>query len=105
MGAVVAALTPSRGTFDRVERVGRVWIAWLARQALGRFRLGSRAGSTRVRDHGRARILVDAPSRPIRLTVRETWDPGWTALLDGKPAEIQPKSTVFLNIEIPVRSA
>ena len=41
------------------------------------------------------------PRRPITLTVRETWDPGWKALLDGQPVKIQRKSTVFLNIEIP----
>jgi uncharacterized membrane protein YfhO len=36
-----------------------------------------------------------------RLVVRETWDPGWRARLDGKPIEIQAKSGVFLNIQVP----
>ncbi len=33
--------------------------------------------------------------------MRETFDPGWTALLDGKRVEIQPESSDFLKIDIP----
>ena len=93
MGAVVAGSPPPEGTFERVEQVGRVWVAWLD----GKPWADSDASRTRLtvtRDHGRARILVDA-QRPIALTVRETWDPGWKALLDGKPVKIQPKSAGF----------
>ena len=53
-----------------------------------------------VRQHGWARILVDAEDAD-RLTIRETWDPGWTAHLDGAPVEIRSKSRVFLDIDIP----
>ncbi len=100
VGAVVAAVAPSRRRV-RSGRAGRARLDRVARAA-SRGPTPSRlaAGSTVIGDHGWARILVDA-RRGDRLMVRETWDPGWKALLDGKPVEIQPKSAVFLNIEIP----
>src|SRR5262249_33215736 len=52
------------------------------------------------RQPGRARIVVDAPVAD-RLTVRETWDPGWTARLDGLPIPLEAKWGVFLWIQIP----
>ena len=35
------------------------------------------------------------------LVLRETFDPGWTALLDGKPVAIRQNPGVFLQIDIP----
>ena len=81
VAAVVAAQCPPETAFDKVERVGRVWIAWQDAMSWVSCRsLGSRFDV--VRDHGWARILVDF-KEDDRLTFRETWDPGWTALLDG----------------------
>ena len=77
VGAVVAASPPPEGTFDRVEQVGRVWIGWLAAKPWADSQ-PARARLTVFRDHGQARILVDA-QEPLALTVRETWDPGWAA--------------------------
>jgi hypothetical protein len=97
--AIIGSSAPPPGTFERVERVGRVWIAWQS----GKPWAGSETSRTRldvIRDHGRARILVDAQEID-RLTIRETFDPGWQALLDGRPLKIEPKSTSFMNIEIP----
>jgi len=99
VGAVVAATPPPELTFDRVEQVGRVWIAWQD----GEPWAGSAASGTRlgvIRDHGWARIMVDA-TEASWLTVRETWDPGWKATVDGRTVAIQAKSPGFLNIEIP----
>jgi hypothetical protein len=99
VGAVVAATPPPELAFDRVEQVGRVWIAWQD----GKPWAGSAAAGTRlgvIRDHGWARIMVDA-TEPSWLTVRETWEPGWKATVDGRTVTIQPKSPGFLNIEIP----
>ena len=80
VGAVVAALTAARGRFDRIEQVGRVWIAWLDWQGHGstpsRARHAADASQT---SHGRARIRIDADTA-ASLIVRETWDPGWTAI-------------------------
>jgi len=99
VGAIVAAIPPPDGEFPRVDRAGDVWIAWLDAKPWADSESGQ-ADLAFVRDHGRARILVDAIAAD-RLVVRETWDPGWRALLDGKPVEIQAKSGVFLNIQVP----
>jgi hypothetical protein len=99
VGAVVAATPPPAGLFDRVEQVGRVWIAWQEAQPWA----ASGTCRTRIevkRDHGWARILVDAPAADT-LRVCETHDPGWKARLDGKTAKIQRKSPVFLDIDVP----
>ena len=100
VGAIVASTPPPAGApFDRVERLGRVWIAWQRAKPW----VDSDASETRldvIRDDGRACILIDARAAD-RLTVRETWDWGWKATLDGKPAKIQPNSAVFMSIDIP----
>jgi hypothetical protein len=99
VGAAVGSSPPPDGVFDRVEQVGNVWIGWLA----GKSWVDSDSARARVsalKDHGRAHILIDA-EEPHTLTVRETRDPGWTAILDGKLIKIQGKSPVFLNINIP----
>ena len=99
VAAVVAAQCPPETAFDKVEQVGRVWIAWQDAMPWVSCRsLGSRLDV--VRDHGWARILVDF-KEDDRLTFRETWDPGWTALLDGRPVKIRPKTGVFLDVDIP----
>jgi hypothetical protein len=98
VGAVVGNSPPPAGAFDRVEKVGRVWIGWLA----GNPWVDSdraQAQVTGLNNHGRARILIDA-DQAHTLTVRETWDPGWRAFLDGKPAKIGQKSPIFMNIDI-----
>jgi hypothetical protein len=99
VGAIVAATPPPPGEFSRVDKAGDVWIAWLDAKPWAGSESG-RAHLAFVRDHGRVQILVKAIAAD-RLVVRETWDPGWRALLDGKPVEIQAKSGVFLDIQIP----
>jgi hypothetical protein len=99
VGAVVAAVPPPSGDFTRVEKAGDVWIAWLFAKPWADSESG-RANVAFIWEHGRARIFIDAIAAD-RLVVRETWDPGWRASLDGKPVEIQAKSAVFLDIQIP----
>jgi len=99
VGAIVAAVPPPAAAFDRIEQVGHVWIAWLEGERWAtvespRTRLEVR------RDHGWAHLAVDAPAGD-RVVVRESWDPGWTALLDGARVEIQPKWGVFLGVDVP----
>jgi hypothetical protein len=99
VGAVVAAVPPPPGAFTRVEQVGRAWVAWLE----GLPWAGADSEKTRLaffREEGQARIRVDS-ERAFELVVRETFDPGWTALLDGKTAKLQPKASNFLSIKIP----
>jgi hypothetical protein len=99
VGAVVAAVPPSRPAFDRIERVGRVWVAWLDAKPW------AEAGSPQTRlefsrQPGRARIVIDTPSSD-RLVVRETWDPGWQARLDGRPLALTAERGIFLGLHVP----
>jgi hypothetical protein len=95
----VAAAPPPEGSFARTERVGRVWVAWLDGRPWATAE-SSRAPLTVARHDGQARIRIDS-EEATSLVARETFDPGWTALLDGKTVDIQPESSVFLKIDIP----
>ncbi len=97
--AVVSAGEPPEGSFEQVERVGRVWVAWLG----GKPWVTSESPQTVLtvfRDDGFAQLKIKS-LEPEHLVVRETWDPGWTAFLDGAPVFLQPKWGIFLDIEIP----
>jgi hypothetical protein len=99
VGAIVAAQPPPAGAFDRVEKVGRVWIAWL--DAKPWAEAGSRAAEVAwSRQPGRAVIRFRTLS-PDRITVRETWGPGWKARLDGRPVATQHGPGPFLAIQAP----
>jgi hypothetical protein len=98
VGAIVARAPPPDGEFARTERVGRAWIAWLEAKSWA----DSAAPEARiefVRDHGKAQIAIDSPTGG-EVVVRETWDPGWQARLDGKPVILQRKWAVFLSIDV-----
>jgi hypothetical protein len=99
VGAVVGAVPPPAGAFDRVEAIGRVWIAWLD------ARPWAEAGSPEtqvawLRQPGAAQLLVRASARDF-LTVRETRDSGWKARLDGRPLAILPGEEPFLRVQVP----
>jgi hypothetical protein len=99
VGAIVGATPPPAGAFARVERAGRVWIAWLEPRPWAE----ARSASARVswsRRPGAALIRVDS-RRADRLLVRETYVPGWTARVDGRPATVAPGPGPFFEIEIP----
>ncbi len=99
VGAIVAASPPPAAAFARVERAGRVWIAWtdgVPWADAGRSQTRVEARS----DHGWARIAIDAPADD-ELEIKETWDPGWTAQLDGSPIGLHRKHSVFLGVHVP----
>ncbi len=99
VGAIVAAQPPPAGAFERVEKVGRVWIAWL--DAKPWAEAGSKAAELACSHQpGRAVIRIRT-SAPDRITVRETWDPGWTARLDGRPVAIEHGPGPFLAVRSP----
>src|SRR5262249_3153199 len=99
VAAIVAATPPPTPTavFDRVERVGRVWIAWLGAKPWAE---APAAQVTWSRQPGWARLRVQATS-PSRLIVRETWAPGWPARRDGWPVAVEPAGTAFLGVDVP----
>jgi hypothetical protein len=85
--AAVGASPPPEGAFERVERVGAVWIA----------RLGS--VERPYYGPGNGEIRVDARSRlDDRRIVPEAFDPGWTAEVDGQPAAVEPYRGTFLAV-------
>jgi hypothetical protein len=98
VGAIVGATPPPVGAFDRIEQVGRVWIAWIEPRPWAECR-AARSRVEWARSPGAARIRAHAP-RPDRLLVRETYAPGWTALVDGRPAAIEPGSGPFFEIQV-----
>ncbi len=98
VGAIVASTPPPTGEFRRTERVGRAWIAWLDAKPWA----DSAAPEARVefvKDDGAAVITIDSPMRG-EVVVRETWDPGWHASLDGKPAILRRKWAVFFSLDV-----
>jgi len=99
VGAIVAAVPPPAAAFDRVEQAGHVWIAWLEGEPWCTAQ-SPRTQLEGFRDHGWARLEVDSPTGDL-VVVRETWDPGWKALLDGAPVAIQPKYGVFMGVRLP----
>jgi hypothetical protein len=99
VSAIVAAQPPPSALLAQIERVGPVWIARID----GKPWADSESSATRLdieRGDGWARLEVNAP-RPDRLVIRETWDPGWRASIDGSPSEIQAKNGVFLSVVVP----
>jgi hypothetical protein len=99
VAAVVGAARPPASQFDRVEQVGSVWIAWLETPGWA----SSQSGSTRLAaSRGPNSISLDAHSAAAdRVIIRDTWDPGWTALVDGKPAAVERDRDTFLAVAVP----
>jgi hypothetical protein len=98
VGAIVGATLPPVGAFDRIEQVGRVWIAWIEPRPWAEC-LSASSRVEWTRDPGAARFRVHTP-RSDRLLVRETYAPGWTALVDGRPADIEPGPGPFFEIQV-----
>ena len=62
---------------------------------------------------GSARIVVDEPERveveinavnPCYFVLADTFDPGWSATLDGRPVPIRPAFAAFRAVAVPGRS-
>ncbi len=98
IGAVVGATPPPPGLFDRVERIGRVWVAWVEAEPWAS--VGSKAADVawcRRPGWARIRLRLDAPDR---LIVRETYVPGWAARVDGRAAAIEAGPGAFASLSI-----
>lgn len=54
-----------------------------------------------VSQPGRWTFDTGAPERPRRLVVAETWDRGWRARIDGRPAHLEREHDLLLAVEVP----
>jgi hypothetical protein len=96
---VVGASPPPEGLFKKAEKVGEVWVVRLdampwAGWISDRSAADSRRGGGRIETHLRA-------DRADALIVRETWDEGWIARVDGTARPVYPNLNTFLRIDIP----
>src|SRR5262249_17212013 len=84
------------GAFARVDRVGAVWVVRL--DAAPWASLGPGAGTVEAaRTPGE--ILINYESKRFSdLIIRETYDPGWRAVLDGEPVSVGVRRRVFLGV-------
>ena len=90
---------PVSSGFQRVDHVGHVWVARLdSLPMVGLDGPGSLI-SSRTGD-GRVEATVIA-KEPTRLIVRETFDPGWRAEVDGIEIPIVPHLGAFLMVQLP----
>jgi hypothetical protein len=97
--AIVGASPPPEGAFERVERVGAVWVAYLN----GKPWAGTESGTAVAHNagpSGEIELEVDSP-HPERVIIRETFDPGWRATLDGRPIDIDSYMDTFQSVRVP----
>src|SRR5262249_34895608 len=97
VAAMVAGSPPPAPVFDRVERVGRVWVAWLDAKPWAEAP-GAQLAWTRL--PAGARLLVQATT-PSPVLVPDTWDPGWRARCEDRPLAVARAGTAFLGVDVP----
>ncbi len=91
VAAIVADTPPPKELGARRQRVGDVWIAWLDADPLVTCDAGN--VSSVASDHGLIQLSVDCV-RSGTLQIRQTYDPGWKALVDGEKTAITPRGRV-----------
>jgi hypothetical protein len=99
VAAVLGAGAPPSDQFPRVERSEGVWIAWLdtpswVTSASGAARLAAGRGPNTIS------IRVLAPAADW-IIIRDTWDPGWEARVDGRPTAVARHRGTFMAVTIP----
>jgi hypothetical protein len=98
VAAVVGSSRPPAG-FSRVERSGEVWIAWLEAKPW----VASHSGSTSCdveRGPNTIAIRTEGNDRDS-VVIRETWDPGWSARIDGSPVVMGCYQETFMVVMVP----
>jgi hypothetical protein len=98
VAAVVAATPPPSGAFADVEPIGAAWVAWLDPAPLASSASG-RPAEILAYEPGEIRLRLD-PDGGDRLIVRETYDPGWRAEVDGRPVAVAPAFDTFLTVPV-----
>ena len=100
--AVKYVLTPPgqllpQGSFRLVDRTPSTWI-YALRQLTPYFTASG--GACQVAPHGRAAVAL-ACSAPTQLIRRETYMPGWSAHVDGRPATVRQVDGLFQEVTVP----
>ncbi len=90
---------PAPAGFERVDRVGAVWVARLAARPLAGLDGTGTIESMSAGDGG-LRLHVRTP-RESRLVVRETFDPGWRAEVDGVRTSVDEHLGTFMAVRVP----
>lgn len=99
VAAVVGATAPPEGLFDRVARVGRVWVGHWDRPEEGPRILACRGGS----------ILIESPETHQgttqrsheRITIPVVHVPGWRARSDGEELPVSAGPGPFVSVDVP----
>jgi hypothetical protein len=69
----------------------------------GAPRPAGRAGRVRIEHLGFDRVTLDAElESPGHVVLLESWDPGWTASVDGVPAPVRRANLIFRAVPVPV---
>jgi hypothetical protein len=98
VAAVVAATPPPAGLDAVVERVGAAWVAWLDSEPIVSGSAGSTVESAIVND-GTLDAVINSKTEST-LIFRQTFDPGWTARVDGEPVGVFPYRGAFLSVKV-----
>ena len=99
--AIVAATPPPAGAFARVDRVGAVWIARIdGLPLIDGGRDWTEDGDTIRIDLKSRRADVNSQGSH-RVMIREIFDPGWRAEVDGRAAAVEPELGTFLAVNTP----
>ena len=97
VSAVVSAAPPPDGLDARVKRLGTVWVARLDSEPLATLD-GEPAAATV--ENGRIDANLDCKNESLFL-IRQTYDPGWSAVVDGVPArKVEPYRGAFLSVRL-----
>jgi hypothetical protein len=96
--AVVGSTPPPTG-LGRAERIGRVWVAWLEARPLVEL-IGAGSIGRLSDEPGSISAEVD-PEEESLLVVRQTFDPGWRAEVDGRPEPVAIHLGTFLSLSVP----
>jgi hypothetical protein len=104
--AVVGSSPPPPGAFRRVDRVGAAWVARLDGAPLveaGRpgARLSYAIGPGEIEVHFKWEIPNLKRAIRDKIFIRETFDPGWKAEVDGVAVAVEPHLGTFLAVAVP----
>ncbi len=97
VAAVVGPSAPPEGIFERVERIGDVWVVRLEPFALVTSTSMAPVKNLKI-DNGSIEFVIE--SQPDDITVvRQSFDSGWKAFVDGVRADVVPYKETFLAVK------